>query len=118
MVALEHHPSQFSFAAALLALGVSLAEGRSAGVALARTVPVLIPLSCCVGWGEGAGILTRKGLRTLYAAGLILVLVVTAVGMVQDKREREAYSRLVDQARTLVGLGDAAGAESLLKQAR
>jgi tetratricopeptide (TPR) repeat protein len=106
-----------SVAAAGLILAISLLGGRGPAVALARTVPVLVPMACVLAYGGRSLLVTRAGPRRLYAAGLVLITAVTASGMVRGKREREAYSRLVDQARTLVSLGDAAGAESVLKRA-
>ena len=106
-----------SLAAAAAILAGSLLAGRTAAVALARVVPALIPLACVLAYGERPGFSTRPGPRRLYAGGLVLLAAITAAGMVRGKREREEYSRLMDQARTLVSLGDAAGAESALKQA-
>lgn len=106
-----------SLAAAVMILAGSLLAGRTAAVALARVVPALIPLACVLAWGEGPGLSTRRVPRRLYAGGLVLLAAVTAAGLVRGKREREEYSRLMNQARTLVSLGDAAGAESVLRQA-
>ncbi len=106
-----------SLASAALILAGSLLAGRAAVVALARAVPALIPLACVLACGERPGLLTRPGSRRLYAGGLVLLAAVTAAGLVQGKREREEYSRLMDRARILVSLGDVAGAESLFRQA-
>ncbi len=107
--------------AALAAAGTTLAGSLLAGeawaVAFARTVPPLVPLACVAAWGEPAGLVTRPGRRALYASGVILLAAVSAAGMVRGKREREAYSLLMERARTLVNLGDTAGAEAVLKQA-
>jgi len=103
--------------AGALGFGISMAVGRSAGVALLRAVPPLVP---------GAGLLLaaslvrpprRVVLRRVTAAGIAAAAVVTAVVMVQDKRMREEYSRLMYDAKAQLDARNYAGAERLLLQA-
>jgi tetratricopeptide (TPR) repeat protein len=104
-------------AAAAVASAGSWAAGRALPDALARAIPSLAPLVCLLIFSERAGLVIRPKARRMALAGLVLLCLVTAGAMVRGKRQREEYSRLVDQARSLVSLGDAAGAETLLKQA-
>jgi len=106
-----------ALAAAALILAGSLLAGRTATTALARTVPALVPLVLFLACGERPGIFVRPGLRKIAAASLVLLCAVTAAGLVRGKREREEYSRLMEQVRTRVSLGDPAGAEPILRRA-
>ncbi|HEV8335625.1 MAG TPA: tetratricopeptide repeat protein [Candidatus Polarisedimenticolia bacterium] len=106
-----------SLAFGALTFAVSWAAGSTPGTALARSLPPLVPLAAVLAWSDRLGLAERPRRRRLVAGGLALLTLAGALGMIQGKRERERYSRLMDRARALTDLGDAAGAEAALKQA-
>ncbi len=106
-----------SAGAAGLTLAGSLLAGRGLWISAARTLPMLVPLAAAGLWGETLGLLRRPARRSLYRAVIGVVVLATAVGMVRAKREREAYSLLLERARIRMASGDATGAERMLKQA-
>jgi tetratricopeptide (TPR) repeat protein len=106
-----------SIACGALTGAASWATGSPLATALARSLPPLVPLAAVLAWSDRMGLATRPARRRWVAAGLVVLALAGALGMIHGKRERERYSHLMDRARALTDLGDAAGAEAVLKQA-